>query len=131
MASELTLEEALRSYSSVKGHQTCAEWEIGNLLRLLKDQYSTTSEERINDRLEKLEKHTHWLSDIAGYLVSLKYNKARDHREEVEDFQEILDKCSEEIFTVLHNRQVANPAVPQPQQSSPVSPRGAYCEPWE
>ena len=51
--SELTLEEALRSYSSVKGHRTRVEREIGNLLRLLKDQYSATSEERLNDRLEK------------------------------------------------------------------------------
>ena len=56
--SNLTLEEALRSYSSVKGHRTRVEKEIGNLLRLLKDQYSATSEERINDRLDKLEKHT-------------------------------------------------------------------------
>ena len=56
--SELTLEEALRSYSSVKGHRTRVEREIGTLLRLLKDQYSATSEDRINDRLEKLEKHT-------------------------------------------------------------------------
>ena len=103
--SELTLEEALRSYSSVKGHRTRVEREIGNLLRLLKDQYSATSEERINDRLEKLEKHTHKLPDIAEYLVSLKYAKARDHREEVADFKEILDKCSEEVFTVLHKRQ--------------------------
>ena len=100
------------------------------LLTLLKDQYSATSEERINDRLEKLEKHTHRLSDIAEYLVSLKYNKARDHREEVEDFQEILDKCSEEIFTVLHNHQVANPAVPQPaaaqaQAARPLSKASA------
>ena len=63
--SELTLEEALRSYSSVKGHRTRVEREIGNLLRLLKDQYSATLEDRINDRLEKLEKHTHRLSDIA------------------------------------------------------------------
>ena len=55
--SELPLEEALRLYSSVKGHRTRVEKEIGNLLRLLKDQYSATSEERINDRLEKLEKH--------------------------------------------------------------------------
>ena len=68
--------------SSVKGHRTRVEREIGNLLHLLKDQYSATSEDRINDRLEKLEKHTHRLSDIAEYLVSLKYNKARDHRED-------------------------------------------------
>ena len=59
--SELTLEEALRSYSSVKGHRTRVEREIGNLLRLLKDQYSATSEERLNVRLEKFEKHTHRL----------------------------------------------------------------------
>ena len=64
--------------------------------------------------MEKLEKHTHRLSDIAGYLVSLKYNKARDHLEEAEEFQETLAKCSEEIFTVLHERQVANPAATQP-----------------
>ena len=110
--SELTLEEALWSCSSVKGHRTRVEKEIGNLLHLLKDQYSATSEEGINDRLEKLEKHTHNLSDITEYLVSLKYAKARDHREEVADFKEILDKCSEEVFTVFHKRQVANPAAP-------------------
>ena len=81
--SELTLEEALRSYSSVKGHRTRVEKEIGNLLQLLTNQYSATSEERVNDRLEKLEKNTNRLSDIAKYLVSLKYTKARDHREEV------------------------------------------------
>ena len=70
--SDLTLEAALRSHSFVKGHRTRVECEIGNLLRLLKDQYLATSEERINDRLEKLEKHTHRLSDIAEYLISLK-----------------------------------------------------------
>ena len=70
--SELNLEEALRSYSSVKGHRTRVEKEIGNLMRLLKNNYSATSEERINDRLEKLEKHTHKLSNIAEYLITLK-----------------------------------------------------------
>ena len=73
--------------------------EIGKLLGLLKDQYSATSEERLNDRIEKLEKHTHRLSDIAEYLVSLKYAKARDHRDEVEDFKEILDKCTCLLYT--------------------------------
>ena len=121
--SELTLEEALRSFSSVKGHRTRVEREIGNLLRLLKDQYSATSEDRINDRLEKLEKHTHRLSDIAEYLVSLKYANARDHREEVADFQEILEKCSEEVFTILHNRQVANPAAPPQAAAQAQAPR--------
>ena len=110
--SEMSLEEALRSYSSVKGHRTRVEREIGKVLRLLKEQYSATSEERLNDRIDKLEKHTHRLSDIAEYLISLKYTKARDHHDEVEDFKEILDKCTEEVFVVLHERQVANPAAP-------------------
>ena len=100
--SDMTLEEALRSYSSVKGHRTRVEKEIGNLLRLLTNNYSATSEERLSDRLEKLEKHTHKLSDIAEYLITLKYAKARDHRDEVADFKEVLDKCSEEVFTLLH-----------------------------
>ena len=70
--SELTLEEALCSYSSVKGHRTRVEKEIGNLIRLLTTTYSVTSEERLNDRLEKLETYTHRLSDITEYLVALK-----------------------------------------------------------
>ena len=112
--SELTLEGALRSYSSVKGHRTRVEKEIGNLLRLLTNQYSATSEERVNDRLEKLEKHTHRLQDIAEYLMSLKYAKARDHLEEVADFKEVLDKCSEDVFTVLHKCHAADPAAAAP-----------------
>ena len=55
--SEMTLEEVLRSYLSVKGHRTRCEKEIDNLLGLLSAQYSSTSEERVNDRLEKLERH--------------------------------------------------------------------------
>ena len=53
--------------------------------------------------------------------MSLKYAKARDHREEVADFKEILDKCTEEVFTVLHQRQVANPAAPL--QAAAQAPR--------
>ena len=50
-----------------------------------------TSEERLNDRLEKLGKHTHRISDISKYLVTLKYGKARDHSDEVKDFKEVLE----------------------------------------
>ena len=83
--SEMTLEEVLRSYSSVKGHRTRCEKEINNLLGLLGAQYSSTSEERINNRLEKLERHTLRLSDIKDYLVHLKYARAIDHEEEVQE----------------------------------------------
>ena len=100
--SEMSLEEALRSYSSVKGHRTRVEREIGNLLRLLSATYSSPSENRLNASLEKLQTHTHRLSDIAEYLVSLKYTKARDHRDEVEDFIEVLNKCSDEVLSLIH-----------------------------
>ena len=78
--SELTLEEAIRSNSSVKGHRARVEKEIGNLIRLLTTTYSVTSEERLNDRLEKLETYTHRLSEIAEYLVSLKCQGLRSQR---------------------------------------------------
>ena len=74
-------------------------------------------------RLEKFEKHTHRLSDIAEYLVSLKYAKARDQREEVAEFKDVLDKCTEEVFTVLHQRQVANPAAPLQAAVQAQAPR--------
>ena len=83
---ELTLEEALRSYSSVKGHRTRVEKEIGNLIRLLTATYSVTSEDRLNDRLDKLQTYTLRLSDIAEYLVSLQYAKACDHRDRCRGF---------------------------------------------
>ena len=71
--SEMTLEEVLQTYSSVKDHRTRCEREIQNLLGLLKVQYSSTSENRANDRLERLEKHTHKLSDIIeNYLFVLR-----------------------------------------------------------
>ena len=52
----MTLEEVLRTYSSVKGHRTRCEREINSLIEMLKVQYSAPSEVRVNDRLEKLEK---------------------------------------------------------------------------
>ena len=80
------------------------------------------SEERIDDRLEKLEKHTHRLSDIAEYLVTLKYAKARDHRDEVADFSEVFDKNSEEVFTVLHSRHATAPAAAAPLPAAAPCP---------
>ena len=91
--SEMSLEAVLRSYSSVKGHRTRCEHEIENLLGLLSTRYSSVSEERIKDRLESLEKHTLRLSDIKDYLIHLKYAKARDHDDEVQEFLVTLDKC--------------------------------------
>ena len=99
--SDMTMEEVLRSYSSVKGHRTRCEREIANLLELLHAQYSATSELHLNDRLEKLEKHSHRLFDIAEYLVCIEYPKARDHSEET------LAKCSSDVFTMLHERHAA------------------------
>ena len=47
-------------------------------------------------------KHTHRLLDISEYLICIKYPKARDHTEEVKEFMETLEKCSTDVFTVLH-----------------------------
>ena len=75
----MSIAEILRTYSSIKGHCTRIEREIQSLLDMLKVQYSAPSEVRVNDRLEKLEKYTHRLSDISDYLITAKYPKAADH----------------------------------------------------
>ena len=123
--SELTLEEALRSYSSIKGHRTRVEREIGNLLRLLSATYSVPSKNRLNDTLEKLQTYTHKLSDIAEYLVLSKYAKARDHRDEVDDFREVLNKCSDEVFKIQH---ASAPRDAVPLQAAPA-PRPSSSKP--
>ena len=112
--SEMTLEEILRTYSSIKGHSTCCEMEITNLLALLNMQYSSTSETHINDRLECLEKHTHKLCDLTYFFLTTKYTKAKDHQDEVAEF------LAEDIFTVLHNRHAATQAVANPAQPVPM-----------
>ena len=84
--SEMTLEEVLRTYSSVKGHRTRCEREINSFIEMLKVQYSAPSEVCVNDRLKKLEKHTHKLGDITDYLLTAKYTKAQDHAEEAAEF---------------------------------------------
>ena len=89
----MSMEEVLHIYLLNKGHRTRCEKEIYNLLGLLRHQYFSTSEECINDRLEKLERHTLRLSHIKDYLVYLKYNRAIDHEEEVQEFLEILPFC--------------------------------------
>ena len=119
--SEMSLEAVLRTYSSVKGHRTRCEREIKNLIGLLTTQYSSISEERIKDRLESLEKHTLRLSDIKDYLVHLKYTKAKDHDEEVQEFLVILDRCSSDVLEILHNRHATAQvnAPPVAQQAAP------------
>ena len=82
-------------------------------------QYSAPSEVRVNDRLEKLEKHTHNLSDITDYLLTAKYTKAQDHAEEVAEFFATLDEAATAIFRVIHESHAAAPktaiaAVPAP-----------------
>ena len=64
---------------------------------------------RVNDRLEKLEKHTHKLSDITDYLITAKYPKAGDHSDEVAEFFTTLDEASTQVFKVIHERHAAAP----------------------
>ena len=91
-------------------------------------QYSSPSETRIKDRLERLEKHK--LSDITDFLLTAKYAKAKDHQEEVAEFLAVLEECANEIFTVIHNRHAATPtaviaaqAAPAQANRSPPKPR--------
>ena len=113
----MTLEAVLLTYSSVKGHRTRCEKEIDNLLALLGAQYSSISEECINDRLEKLKRHTLQLADIKDYLVHLKYARAEDHEIEVQEFLDILNKCSSDVLKVLHNRHAAAQIIAPPIQA--------------
>ena len=60
--------------------------------------------------------------DIADYLASIKYAKARDHKEEVDEFMDTLDKCSSDVFTVLHERHATADAAAAPPQPAVLCP---------
>ena len=119
----MSIAEILRTYSSVKGHRTRVEREIQSLLDMLKVQYSAPSEVRVNDRLEKLEKHTHKFSDITDYLITAKYPKAGDHADEVAEFFTTLDQASTQIFKVIHERHAA---APQAAIAAPPAPTKSH-----
>ena len=122
--SDMTTEDVLRWYSPVKGHRNRVERKIESLLKLLSAQYSSTSKLRLNDRLEKLEKHSHKLLEISKYLISIKYPKARDHAEEVKEFMDTLQQCSEDVFKILPERHAAaGPAAMAPIGAAPSAPR--------
>ena len=55
------------------------------------------------------------------FNVSLKYAKARNHRDEVADFKEVLDKCSEEVFRILHKRHATAPRDAAPALAAPAA----------
>ena len=97
---------------------------------------NTPSEVRVNDRLERLEKHTHKLSDITDYLVTAKYAKAKDHAEEVAEFFATLDECATAIFRVIHERHTAAPqaalaALPAPAPIRTTAKPSAELKPKE
>ena len=81
---------------------------------------------RVNDRLEKLEKYTHRLSDISDYLITAKYPKAADHANEVADFLTTLDRASTQIFKVIHDRHAA---APQADVAAPPAPATRSTKP--
>ena len=129
--SEMTLEEVWQTYSSVKGHHTRCEHEINSLIEMLKVQYFAPSEVCVNDCLEKLEKHTHKLSDITDYLWT-----AQDHAEEVAEFFSTLDEAATAIFWVIHERHAAAPqaaiaAVPAPAPARASVKPSAELKPKE
>ena len=62
--------------------------------------------------------------------MHLKYTKAKDHDHEVQEFLEVLDRCSSDVLEILHNRhaaaqvnapQVVNQAAPGPAPKAPTS----------
>ena len=54
--------------------------------------------------------------------MSVKYAKARDHQEEVNEFSDTRDKCSADVFTVLHNGHAAAGTVANPVQPAVIRP---------
>ena len=101
---------------------------------MLKVQYSAPSEVRVNERLEKLEKHNHKLSDITDYLLTAKY--AKDHAEEVAEFFATLDECATASFRVIHERhaaaaQAAIATLPAPAPARATAKPSAELKPKE
>ena len=55
--------------------------------------------------------------------MHLKYAKAKDHNNEVKEFLETLDRCSNDVLEILHNRHAAAQVnAPQIQNQAAVGP---------
>ena len=70
-------------------------------------------------------RNTHKLSNITDFLLTAKYAKAKDHKDEVPEFFAVLKDCATESFTVIHNRHAAAPTAVLAAQAAPATTRSA------
>jgi hypothetical protein len=115
-----TIPELLRSYSAYKGWYTKFSGKAVHCNDLLKQTYSRITEQQLYENLTKAEFECGNLTQIVDYLIQAKYEKGKDHQEEVKDFEVVVTNLWKEFYR-RQNRQEA-PA--QQQRVQADEPRG-------
>ena len=97
----MDVDTALRSYSSHKGWWTRAINSATNLLQFLHQEFSSDSHAQLQTALQKAEKQLSILMELSDWLHQAKFDKAKDHLDEVKKMGqewENYDECRKILF---------------------------------
>ena len=97
-------EVGLRKYSSHKNWYTKYIKKVDNLKDLLDKAFDRSVEELLTKNLTKAENTAAVLSQIAHFLMQIKYDKWEDHQKEVEEMEAEVASLWQEITTKAHTR---------------------------
>lgn len=109
-----TLETALRKYSGHKRWVTKYASKVNKLMGLIETQYDRRADEKLEYNLQRAENEIAALSQVAEYLKQLRYDKYKDHLEDVEKLESDIEKAWEVYNVNSHKRATQNvPASPK------------------
>ena len=114
------MESAIRSYSAHRRWVDKFLGKVYSLMNLLDKQYDRRSEEKAELNLTKAENQIAALSQYTEFLKQKKYDKAKEHLDEVETLETDIEKVWELLHKNSHQRS-AVPASPAAARRPPPS----------
>ena len=115
-----TVPELLRSYSTYKGWYSKFNGKAVHCNDLLKQTYSRITESQLYENLTKAESECGNLTLVVDYLIQAKYEKGKEHQDDVKEFEDQVTKLWKEFYRRQNHQEVPN----QPQRAQADEPRG-------
>jgi hypothetical protein len=113
-----SLAEILRTYSAYKGWFTKYSTKAQHCDTLLDQSYSRNTESQLHDNLQKAEIQCSNLNQIADFLRQAKYDKHKDHADEVKDFEKVTADLWKSYYARQNAHDAGIPVQNQAQQQA-------------
>ena len=112
--------EALRKYSGHKSWSTRYMNKVSNSQPLLDKSYDCRTDEIVSENIHKAKYEAAAMGMISEFLVQKKYEKAKDHLDEVEELEVEVAAAWDRYTTIIHARAAAANAPASPAARRPL-----------